>query len=486
MEEKLETQHQSELQGYRSDVEKNVPTLNASESLKKIAHLGGMQFLKTIFSSIGNLDPQKRAAREIFLHDSMYLEERKSLYKELSIWADVLSRDFKDLDTLKDNCFQEVKSAQELEKNNLKTIRKEICDLERTYRTLDTFFQNASPEGAPVRCLNVINVNRSDISDVNSEDGKRVTREIISNYDNLDLRNSYSLLVIPDFFRPPSEADASDDNGLDKDRCPKEVPTVRLRDWAKVVNKNKCLLLTDFEDCYSYEELCDRLDYKSLQDSKKSASSVVMGCNHILARRRSEKADESDDFYIPSSAALAGRMTDTKHIVIAQGVAGQRFGVIERAYGVRFNLLKSEIAVLMDKGVVPMIENDGRIMAFSNNTLYIGPDRWLQEYPIVRVFNWMNKVIMHFCNSEALIVWNTEVRHEMENVLSTFLEQYKGHGKLYEDYILKQIVQDNESKNIHVNVEIKPFYAAKNFLIELTGENTKSSIEWEDNIVYLG
>lgn len=476
MEEKLETQHQSEELSYRHEAKKANPTASVSENLQKIAHLGGMRLLKNIFRSIGNLDPKNRATREIFLHDSIYLEDRRSLLKELRIWADVLGRDFKDIDSMEKDCVEEIACAQDLLRRNLQTMREEISDLERTYRTLDAFFQNASPEGEPVRCLNVMNVNRKNIHDVHSEDGQLVTREIVSNYDNLDLRDSYSLLVIPDFFRLPS--DNHPQSG--------DITPDKLRSWAKVVNKNKCLLLTDFEDCYSYEELCDRLDNMSLQDADKSASSVVLACNHILARRRSEKADEDDDFYIPSSAALAGRMTDTRHITISQGVAGQRFGGIERAYGVRFKLLKSEIAALMDKGVVPMIEIDGRVMAFSDNTLYIGSDKWLQEYPIVRVFDWVNKVIMHFCNSEALIVWDAEVRHEMEIVLSTFLEQYKGHGKLYEDYILKQILQDKETKNIHVNVEIRPFYAAKNFLIELTGENTKTSVEWEDNIVYLG
>lgn len=474
MEEKLETKKQSVELGYRHEM--RTPAADAFESLQKIAHLGGMRFLKNIFRGIGNLDPQNRATREIFLHDGMYSEDRRSLLQELCIWVDVLSRDFESIDSLKDICVNEILSAQNLLKNNLHTIRAKISDIERTYRALDAFFQNASPEGAPVHCLNVMNINRTNIHDVHSEDSQLVTREIVNNYDNLDLRDSYSLLVIPDFFRLPAGNDTRND----------EITADKLRGWANVASKNKCLFLTDFEDCYSYEELCDRLDHKSLQDTDKSGANVVLVCNHILARRRSDKAAEYDDFYIPSSSALAGRMTDTKHIAIAQGVAGQRFGSIERAYGVRFKLLKSEIAALMDKGVVPMVENDGRVIAFSNNTLYVGTDRWLQEYPIVRVLNWVNKVIMHFCNSEALIVWDADVRCEMENVLKKFFEQYKGNGKLYEDYILKQIVQDKETKNIHVNVEIKPFYATKNFLIELTGENTGKSIEWEDNIVYLG
>lgn len=475
MEEQKLSMQQTDSLPYKNEVNEIRSKASVQENLRRLADYGGMRFLRNIVKNIELLDTQRMAARNVFLEDPMYLDTRKKLRNELLLWMDILKNEDSDVRTLLKYCNEEIIELQERKKNNLYTIREETKELERTYRTLNSFFLNTNNPGQPVRCLTLININRKNISKTDSEDGKVIKKEIVREYDKLDLKDSYSLLVIPDFFHLPKDLELDGKN----------VTASDLRDWAKIAHDNKCLLLTDFEDSFSYEDLCSRLDHMSLQDSDLSASNVVLTCNHLLARRKSELSDEPEDFYIPASAALAGRMTDTENIVISQGVAGQRFGGIERALGVRFELLKSEIAALIDKGVVPMIEFDGRVIAFSDNTLYNGKNQWLQEYPIVRVFDWVNKVIQHFCNSEALIVWDTNVRSEMESVLTSFLEQYKGHGKLYEDYILKQIVQDSDTKNIHVQIEIRPFYATKNFLIELTGKNMKTTVEWKQNVTYL-
>ena len=72
------------------------------------------------------------------------------------------------------------------------------------------------------------------------------------------------------------------------------------------------------------------------------------------------------------------------------------------AKGTRLDLLKSELTALIDKGVVPMTFEENRVMAFSNRSLYNGATVGLQEYPIVRVFDWIGKVFSNFFNDEAL------------------------------------------------------------------------------------
>ena len=63
-----------------------------------------------------------------------------------------------------------------------------------------------------------------------------------------------------------------------------------------------------------------------------------------------------------------------------------------------------------------------------------------------------------------------------------FLSDYKGPGKLIENYNLKGINQDPKTKDIKIEVELKPFFAAKNFFIELTGHNGDAGVEWDQNI----
>ena len=143
---------------------------------------------------------------------------------------------------------------------------------------------------------------------------------------------------------------------------------------------------------------------------------------------------------------------------------------------------KAQIAALIDYGVIPMVEEDGRTMAFSNRSLYNGDTIGVQEYPIVRVFDWIGKVLQNFFNNEAFKNWNTKVHDELDQAVRNFLTDYKGNGKLIESYNIKKIEQNPISKDIEIELELKPFFAAKNFLIELTGHNGQAGVDWDQNV----
>ena len=259
-----------------------------------------------------------------------------------------------------------------------------------------------------------------------------------------------------------------------------DADTVRM--WAQTAYKNKVLMITDFKDSLNFQMLKEELDDANLQGQDVYLANVVMACNYLLVRRKSELAGEDDDVYVPASSALAGKMSDTEGIVIAQGAAGKQYGTLNNVKGARFGLRKSEIASLIDEGVIPMVEEDGRTMAFSNRSLYNGATQGLQEYPIVRVFDWIGKVFQNFFNDQAFTNWNSEVKANLRQAIHDFLSDYKGPGKLIENYNLKGIEQDPKTKDINIQVELKPFFAAKNFLIELTGHNGTAGIDWEQNV----
>ena len=46
----------------------------------------------------------------------------------------------------------------------------------------------------------------------------------------------------------------------------------------------------------------------------------------------------------------------------------------------------------------------------------------------------------------------------------------------------KGIVQDKVTKDISINVQIKPFFAAKNFYIKLSGHDGKDGREWDQEV----
>jgi len=434
------------------------PAALLQQSLDGLNKFGGFQMVKGLIKGVENMDPRRKAVKNIFLSDSAYKEARKKLKNELELWVSILSEGGTDPMSIIEQCSAKRDKAETNLKNNLFSIHDEIKKLEVTYRSLDSFFANAGQ--GKIDCLTLMNVNKEELEYHDSEDTLAIRDELERYYDRLSLKNNYSLLIVPGYL-----GDAN---------------TIRM--WADTAYRNKVIMLTDFKDSMSFEMLKDELDDANMMGQEAKMANVVMTCNYLLGRKKSELADEDDDLYIPGSAALAGRMTNTEETVIAQGCAGKKYGTLSNVKGSRLDLRKSEIAALIDQGVIPMVEEEGRTMAFSNRSLYNGATLGLQEYPIVRTFDWIGKVFQNFFNDEAFINWNSSVKAELQQAVHDFLSDYKGPGKLIENYNLKGINQDPKTKDIKIEVELKPFFAAKNFFIELTGHNGDAGVEWDSSV----
>jgi len=456
--EELKKEAQGEALELREKEKIENPAELLQSSIGGLDKFGGFQLLKGLIKGVENMDPRRKAIKNIFLSDAAYADNRKKLKNELELWVSILEEGGTDPMAIIDSCKEKCEKAEQNLKNNLFAVHDEVHNLEVTYRSLDSFFSNAGQ--GKIDCLTLMNVNKSELEYNDSEDTLAIRDELERYYDRLSLKNNYSLVVVPGYLG--------------------DATTVRM--WADTAYRNKVIFLTDFKDSLNFSMLKDELDDANLQGQEAKMANVVMTCNYILGRKKSELAGEDDDLYVPASAALAGRMSNTEETVIAQGAAGKKYGTLSNVKGARLDLRKSEIAALIDQGVIPMVEEDGRTMAFSNRSLYNGATLGLQEYPIVRVFDWIGKVFQNFFNDEAFINWNSSVKAELQQAVHDFLSDYKGPGKLIENYNLKGINQDPKTKDIKIEVELKPFFAAKNFFIELTGHNGDAGVEWDQNI----
>ena len=434
------------------------PAALLQDSIGGLKKFGGFQMLKGLIKGVENMDPSRKAVKSIFLTDTTFSEERTKLKNELELWVSILENDSDDPMKIIESCKDKRMLTEQRLKSNLAKAHEEIKQLEVTYRSLDSFFANAGQ--GKIDCLTLMSVQKENLKDHDSDDTMAVRSELEEYYDRLSLKNNYSLLVVPGYLG--------------------DAVTVRM--WADTAYRNKVIMLTDFEDIDDFSMLKMKLDKANLQGQDAKLANMVMTCNYILGRKKSELADEEEDLYLPGSAALAGRMSNTEEIVIAQGAAGKKYGTLSNVKGAHLSLRKSEIAALIDQGVIPMVEEDGRTMAFSNRSLYNGATIGLQEYPIVRTFDWIGKVFQNFFNDEAFTNWNPQVKAELQQAIHDFLSDYKGPGKLIENYNLKSLNQDPKTKDIKVEVELKPFFAAKNFFIELTGHNGNGGVEWDQNI----
>lgn len=433
------------------------PTELLQSSLSGLDKFGGFQLLKGLIKGVENMDPRRKAVKNVFLSDAAYEDARKRLQNELSLWVDILEAGGNDPMEIIDSCKSECEKAERNLSENLFCIHDEIKNLEVTYRSLDSFFANAGQ--GKVDCITLMNVNKEELGDHDSEDTLAIRDEIEKVFDKLSLKKNYSMLVVPGYLG--------------------DAETVRM--WAQTAYRNKVIMVTDFKDSMNFEMLKEELDDASLQGTDPYLGNIVMTANYILGRKKSELAGEDDDLYIPASGALAGRMSNTEDIVIAQAAAGKRYGTLDNVKGARMDLRKSEIAALIDQGVIPMVEEDGRTMAFSNHTLYNGASKGLQEYSIVRVFDWIGKVFQNYCNDHAMEIWTPQIKSEITSDIHNFLSDYKGPGGIIEKYTNLKIDQDPKTKDITINVEITPFFAAQNFFIELTGKSTNAGVDWEQN-----
>ena len=427
------------------------------KSLSGLDKFGGFQLLKGLIKGVENMDPRRKAIKNVFLNDSAYEDARNRLKNELSLWVEILESGGKDPMEIVDSCKEECQKSERNLSENLFCIHDEIRNLETTYRSLDAFFANAGQ--GKVDCITLMNVNKEELGDHDSEDTQAVRDELERYFDRLNLKNNYSMLVVPGYLG--------------------DAETVRM--WAQTAYKNKVIMLTDFKDSMNFEMLKEELDDASLQGTDPYLGNIVMTANYILGRKKSELAGEDEDLYIPASGALAGRMSNTEETVIAQASAGKRYGTLDNVKGARMDLRKSEIAALIDLGVIPMVEEDGRTMAFSNHTLYNGASKGLQEYSIVRVFDWIGKVFENYCNDHAMEIWTPAIKSEITQDIHSFLSDYKGPGGIIEKYTNLKVDQDPKTKDISINVEITPYFAAQNFFIELTGRNSAAGVDWEQS-----
>lgn len=427
----------------------------------KLSQFGGFQLIKGFIKGADNMDPKRKAFKNVFLKESVYKKDREQLKKELEEWISILKGDETQPSVLVGSCEEKMQKAKECLSTNLKKVHEDIQQLEITYRTLDAFFANAGH--GEVNCLTLMNVNKEKLKIHDSDDTLAVIDELEKYYDRLNLKNNYSLLVMPGYL---GDAD-------------------NVRKWAKIAYDNKVLMVTDFQDCVDFKDLKKRIEGANLQGEEKELGQVIMTCNYVLGRKKSELANEDDDVYIPASGALAGRLSDTESISISQGVAGMKYGTLSNVKGARLDLRKAQIGALVDLGVTPMVEEDGRTMAFSNRSLYNGGTIGLQEYPIVRVFDWIGKVIQSFFNKQAFIGWTPQLQKELKNTIEDFLNDYKngrdGCEVLIKDFKIHRLEQ-NAKKDIDINIELVPIFAPKNFFITLTGQNNSGGAEWKQDV----
>jgi len=426
-----------------------------AQQLDTLGKYGGFTLLETTLAGLNNVNPERKARKRIFLSDESKKSERADLKERLKAWAELLGS-AENVADMVGTCEKSSQGAESLLKKNLKQALDETRGLETSYRSVALFYKNT--ESDKLKNVNIMNAELDQLNDLDNPFFiDAVAEELRGAYDRLDLRDHYSLLVLPGYL------------GSNK----------VVEKWAKIANENKVMLLTDFEDLDSCDDVVDLFESANLTGGDLYRSNVIMTCNWLVGREQNKELGEEEALYVPPSGALAGKIYKT---LMSQVTAGKKFGGINEVDGVKFKLKKSELSNLEKIGLVPMVNEYGKVMAFSAKTLFNGDNLGLQTYSVVRVFDYVTKVLIDFLNRRAFENFNTTTQKDIRKQIIGFLDGIKGANKLIEKFKILRFEQDPKQKDrIYLDIHMTPYFPAKNFMIKLDGMkgDDPDSAEWQ-------
>lgn len=416
---------------------------SSAAAIDRLKEYGGFAFLENIIDGFSNLNPARKARRNIFLTDEQWENERKALVNRLNVWLKLL-RENDTAEQMRDKAKETAERAESLLNSNLKNALARTRELETAYRTIAFFYKNT--ESDKVKNVTIVNATMEQLQDLdNTIFADHISNELKQNFDRLDLRRNYSLLVVPGYIGSNAI--------LDK--------------WSKMAYENKAFLITDFQDLETPDDVVDIFFNANHTGGDAFKSNTIMTCNWLLGRQKEDSVGEEENLYIPPSSSLAGKIYNT---LMSQVVAGKKFGGLNEVESVRFDLRKSEISELERMGLVPMVNEYSKVMAFSAKTLFNGDNLGLQTYSVVRVFDYITKVLIDFLNRRAFENWTTRTEADLRSQVVKFLDSVMGPNKLIERFKVMKIEQDpNQKDRVLLDIHITPYFPAKSFVIQLAG-----------------
>ncbi len=413
------------------------------ESLKKLAKVGGFSFLENTIDGLQNLSPERKARKNIFMTDPEKKKERQELKKRLEIWQELLSQS-SSASEIAEKSLEKVEAGTKVLNKNIGKALDTFKDLEQAYRSVALFYKNT--ESDKLKNITIMNASLDQITDLdNTRYIDYVAEELKQNFDRLDLRQNYSLLVIPGYM------------GSNK----------VIEKWAKIAHENKTMLVTDFANLEAPDDVIDLFEDANLTGGDVYRSNVIMACNWLVGRGKVAQVEEEEDLFVPPSSALAGKMYYT---MLSQVTAGKKHGGMNEVDAVRFDLKKSEISQLEKLGLVPMVNEYGKVMAFSAKTLFNGDNLGLQTYSVVRVFDHITKVLFDFLNRRAFENWTSKTESDLRSQIVKFLDNIQGPDRLIEKFKIQRLEQDpNQKDRVFLDIHITPYFPAKSFVVKLDG-----------------
>lgn len=433
-------------------VKKQSEGATLESSLDRLSKFGGFNFLESSVDGVQNMNPERKARKQIFLTDEQKKDEREALKNKLDMWVALLNGSAS-INEMLDKCKERSESVSaKLMESQHKAVES-VRELERSYREVMLFYKNT--ESDKVTNVTIVNASKEQVTDLdNARFIDFIADELKQNYDKLDLRMNYSLLAIPGYL------------GSNK----------VVEKWSKIAHANKVQLFTDFADLEKPDDVVEMFFSANLAGGDAFKCNTIMGCNWLVGRSKYKEIGEQEDLHVSPSIALMGKVYTT---LMSQVTAGKKYGGINEVDNVVFPLKKSEISQLEKMGLVPMVNEYGKVMAFSAKTLFNGDNLGLQTYSVVRVFDYITKVLFDFLNRRSFENWSSKTERDLRGQIVKFLDSVQGPDRLIEKFKIMRFERDpNQKDRIYLDIHMTPFFPAKSFVIKLDGTKGDDATTW--------
>ena len=135
--------------------------LQEKEGKKDVSQLlkafGGFNAIRGFMPDADNMNPARKAAKDVFLQDKRFKDKREGLKKEISRWLELLNdTSIESATGYADACKKDEEKYTNVLKQGITDALYATQNLERSYRQLDSFFKTCGTD--KVKNLRIINV----------------------------------------------------------------------------------------------------------------------------------------------------------------------------------------------------------------------------------------------------------------------------------------------------------------------------------------
>lgn len=413
--------------------------------------------------------PTKTALKDIFTAESAsQFLDRVANFSALLSDTDSYAEALKKLD-------EAIAKAEKTRDDVLSQLYEKLRPLERSYRQLHLFFENADVRDGvqrpPVEFF-IFNADTKAITkDADSSTIVALDEFVQSRNDSFNFRQFICNLVVPGY-----------------------VPDNVRKRLEDIANQWGMLLIGDLKDEKSFRSLSDQFrtdggayEFLKRPEDKAAADVVVAGFVKLRDKHWFEKPDgENDDadLFAPASMLFAGSLARTDRTTgggIAQGPVGMIFGKIRGVEKSRIEPRISQMEHLsMERQIVTIIRNEDNDLCFvGSRSQAEDPKGVLKFFTSYRVLRYLERRIAVYLRRVAEQRLTRDlVKEQVRNPIEEFLEDEKKKGTIYNFSLDIDMDEDKFAMGVlDIGLEVLPVGPAETFNLKIDTPKFNSAKE---------